>query len=198
MYTHSCAQTPRWSHHFLVHYSPACSGFILHFSAKDYGHLWGSIVQCASPCPTLSASSCVFLLLSLSIGSCNKSQAGDLCFQLGREHASCLLQLEGEEMSAVIKSKLYDLHKPTQLYLRRTNECSTWVGMSRKAAPLGKCCCSPQVRVSILKIQHGTLLFVLDLRAGWMLLFTASVIYCYLRPERIPGTNDCDLCFETG
>lgn len=84
-----------------------------------------------------------------------------------------LLQLERQEVSVVIKSKLYDLHKPTRLYLHRTDASSTWVGASRRAARLGKSCYSPQVRVSILKIKPGTVLFMLDSQAGWMLLFTA-------------------------
>lgn len=51
MYKHSCAQTPRWIHHFPVHYFPACSGFVLQFSAKGSGHLWGSIVPVCKPLP---------------------------------------------------------------------------------------------------------------------------------------------------
>lgn len=49
-----------------------------------------------------------------------------------------LLQLERQELPAVIKSKQYDLLKPTQLYLHGTDESSTWVGTSRRAAQLGK------------------------------------------------------------
>lgn len=44
-------KTPRWIHYSPVPYFPACSGFVLQFSAKGSGHLWGSIAPVCKPSP---------------------------------------------------------------------------------------------------------------------------------------------------
>lgn len=87
-----------------------------------------------------------------------------------------LLQLERQEMSAVIKSQLYGLHTRINTLSSQDRWVQHMGGTNRRAARLGESCYSPQVRVSILKIKPGTVLSVLHSRAGWMLLFTALFV----------------------
>lgn len=170
----TCAQTPRWIHYFPVH----C---LLWFCPTVFSQgLWPPVgqhcpsVQALAPPsqPALACSSCSACPQAAATGAKHVVSASSWEESL----YPALLKLQRQEMSAVMKSKLYDLHKPTQLYPHRTDESSTWIGTSRRAAGLGKSHCSPQVRVSILKIKPGTVLFVLDSRAGWILLFTASFV----------------------
>lgn len=146
---------------FITFLPTACSGFLPQFSAEGSGCSWGSTALVHELLTHSPSKPSHVPPAWPHHGQLQQEPNRWLLIPAGNKvciQPSCSPQRR--DMSAVIKSKWCDLHKPTQLFLCRL-ESSTGVGTSRRAARWGNGYYSLWVRVSILKIKPPKLCFAI-------------------------------------